>query len=450
VFSFGRDSALRLASIKCDKRGNILTRKHYDYSTSDPLLLLDTVTYSYNGTWKDKLVSYNGASITYDSLGNPLTYGSGTFTWDKGRQLSVVNTGTKSISYKYNAEGLRTRKTEGNVTTEYTWVSGLLMSMTDGTNTLQFSYSPEGEALSVKYNGTDYYYIRNLQGDVTGIYNYVGSVVVKYAYDAWGKIISVTGSMANTLGKLNPFRYRSYIYDEETGFYYLQSRYYDPEIGRFINADIFVSTGTGLNGFNMFAYCGNNPVMYVDVTGTMHVKGMYGDGTPGTYKKFSVGFDVYHSAIENTWSIEHLFLGFEQGYSFTVSSKTRQYDDFVFYLEIPHENYSIFDYRVGVNCFIGDGGFSFDANLSAVSFAVAFNDTCIEYNSSLSKMGVAISQGVDYRNLSAEYFGQVYVRPVPTVAVLACCFLVPKAIPFVVSYITDFIAQFPSGSPAFA
>jgi len=278
VFSFGRDSALRLASIKCDKRGNILTRKHYDYSTSDPLLLLDTVTYSYNGTWKDKLVSYNGASITYDSLGNPLTYGSGTFTWDKGRQLSVVNTGTKSISYKYNAEGLRTRKTEGNVTTEYTWVSGLLMSMTDGTNTLQFSYSPEGEALSVKYNGTDYYYIRNLQGDVTGIYNYVGSVVVKYAYDAWGKIISVTGSMANTLGKLNPFRYRSYIYDEETGFYYLQSRYYDPEIGRFINADIFVSTGTGLNGFNMFAYCGNNPVMYVDVTGTMHVKGTDGVG----------------------------------------------------------------------------------------------------------------------------------------------------------------------------
>ena len=142
----------------------------------------------------------------------------------------------------------------------------------------QFSYSPEGEALSVKYNGTDYYYIRNLQGDVTGIYNYVGSVVVKYAYDAWGKIISVTGSMTNTLGKLNPFRYRSYIYDEETGFYYLQSRYYDPEIGRFINADIFVSTGTGLNGFNMFAYCGNNPVVNIDITGMMHVKGTDGVG----------------------------------------------------------------------------------------------------------------------------------------------------------------------------
>jgi len=126
--------------------------------------------------------------------------------------------------------------------------------------------------LSVKYNGTDYYYIRNLQGDVTGIYNYVGSVVVKYAYDAWGKIISVTGSMTNTLGKLNPFRYRSYIYDEETGFYYLQSRYYDPEIGRFINADIFVSTGTGLNGFNMFAYCGNNPVSYIDSTGYRAVR----------------------------------------------------------------------------------------------------------------------------------------------------------------------------------
>jgi RHS repeat-associated protein len=91
--------------------------------------------------------------------------------------------------------------------------------------------------------------------------------VVEYTYDAWGKVLSTTGSLASTLGKNNPFRYRSYYYDNETGFYYLQSRYYDPVISRFINADEYVTTGQGLDGANMFSYCGNDPVNRADNNG---------------------------------------------------------------------------------------------------------------------------------------------------------------------------------------
>ena len=116
-------------------------------------------------------------------------------------------------------------------------------------------------------NGTIYYYVTNLQGDVVAILDSSGNEVVEYTYDAWGKLLTTTGTLADTLGQHNPLRYRGYVYDPETALYYLQSRYYDPQLGRFINADAFVSTGQGLLGYNMFSYCNNNPVMYADSTG---------------------------------------------------------------------------------------------------------------------------------------------------------------------------------------
>ena len=118
-----------------------------------------------------------------------------------------------------------------------------------------------------------YYFAKNLQGDVTAILDYQGNVVANYRYDAYGSIISVTDANGNYISSsthianLNPFRYRGYMYDEESGFYYLRSRYYDPYIGRFLNADVYVSTGQGLDGNNMFAYCDDNPIIYMDSTG---------------------------------------------------------------------------------------------------------------------------------------------------------------------------------------
>ena len=133
--------------------------------------------------------------------------------------------------------------------------------------TLLFSYEASGDVISINYNGTEYFYLRNGQNDVVGLMDGSGTRVVEYTYDAWGKLIPTTGTLASTLGANNPFRYRGYYYDTETGLYYLTTRYYDPEVCRFISADVYMTTGQGVLGGNMFAYCLNNPVNMVDQTG---------------------------------------------------------------------------------------------------------------------------------------------------------------------------------------
>ena len=143
----------------------------------------------------------------------------------------------------------------------------MLISQVTGSNKLLFSYDANGNAVAVNYNGTYYYYVRNGQNDVIRLIDGSNNAVVEYTYDSWGRLLSCTGSLASTLGTQNPFRYRGYVYDAETGLYYLQTRYYDPEVGRFINADIYVSTGQGVLGNNMYLYCGNNPVSLVDSSG---------------------------------------------------------------------------------------------------------------------------------------------------------------------------------------
>ena len=139
--------------------------------------------------------------------------------------------------------------------------------MTVGSHKLEFFYDASGAPVVVLWNGTPYYYVTSLQGDVVLILDNTGELVVSYDYDAWGNILSTGGSLAPTLGAFNPLRYRGYVYDAETELYYLQSRYYNPEWGRFLNADALVSTGQGELGNNMFAYCGNNPVNRYDEQG---------------------------------------------------------------------------------------------------------------------------------------------------------------------------------------
>ena len=195
------------------------------------------------------------------------------FTWVNGRQLGALQKGDLNVSYSYNSDGLRVSKTVNGVKTEYVWDGSSLIGQKTGNNVLVYLYAADGLA-GFQYNGVNYYYLKNGQGDVVGILNSSGTLVAKYTYDAWGKLLSVTDAAGNDksadasfIGNINPIRYRSYYYDTETGLYYLQSRYYDPEVGRFINADGLISTDRGLIGFNMFVYCGNNPVNRVDPTG---------------------------------------------------------------------------------------------------------------------------------------------------------------------------------------
>ena len=184
------------------------------------------------------------------------------------QSLSGNNT---TASYTYDEQGVRSSKTVNGVTTTFHYNGSLLMAQVQGSGTSQvkqlFSYDANGDVVSVNYNGTEYFYLRNGQNDVVGLMDGSGNRVVEYTYDAWGKLISTTGTLATSLGADNPFRYRGYYYDTETGLYYLMTRYYDPEVCRFISADVYMTTGQGVLGGNMWAYCLNNPILYSDTLG---------------------------------------------------------------------------------------------------------------------------------------------------------------------------------------
>ena len=261
----------RYIRIVYDNYGNIQKMESYSLGTNwAPVKLLETRTYSYGDTnWKDKLTEFDGDSITYDKNGNPLTYRDDmTFEWENGRILKDITTYDKAIQMSYDSNGMRTQKSVDGVKTNYYYdSSNNLFALTQGNDTLFFYYDNSGEVMSVSCNGTMYFYIKDLQGDITEIVDKDGKAVAEYAYDAWGNMLTeYNGTL--TLGKLNPFRYRSYVYDEETGLYYLQSRYYDPLTGRFLNADVYCDTESGTPlSTNMFAYCENNAINNVDYSG---------------------------------------------------------------------------------------------------------------------------------------------------------------------------------------
>ena len=252
-----------------DQGGNILNKRAYTYTDGAVGTPVQTVPYTYgDSNWKDKLTAYNGATITYDGIGNPLNDSTWSYTWAKGRQLQSMSKAGETVSFAYNADGLRVRKVATTTgVTDYTLHGKNIVHMTNGNNSLHFYYDAQNRPAVVEFNWVPYAYVHNLQGDIVAIVDANGTKVVEYKYDAWGKPLSKTGTMASTLGKWNPFRYRGYVYDEETGLYYLANRFYTPTATRFLNSDSFLSTGQGLFDSNSFLYCANNPVCRQDESG---------------------------------------------------------------------------------------------------------------------------------------------------------------------------------------
>lgn len=253
-----------------DVGGNILNKVE-----TAPETATKTSTYAYDDTnWKDKLTSYDGNTINYDQIGNPLSYNGDTYTWEQGRQLAGKTGNGKDITFKYNDSGIRTQKTVNGVTTNYHLTGDKVTYEANSTDKIYYTYDASGQLVSMNLTSTatpsingEYYYIRNAQGDIIGLFDKTGTQVVSYVYDSWGKLISTTGSLASTVGVKNPYRYRGYRYDTETGLYYLQSRYYNADWGRFINADEIAAVTGELLSANMFAYCKNNPTTLKDPSG---------------------------------------------------------------------------------------------------------------------------------------------------------------------------------------
>ena len=281
-----------------DLGGNILKKERFVYNdTTNPL---ETVTYEYgDANWRDKLTAVNGSTIRYDAIGNPLNDGTWTYTWQNGRQLQKMQKSGVTAEFVYNADGLRVQKTINGVATKYTLHGKNVVHMTSGTDELHFFYDAQNRPAVVVYNGTAYAYVKSLQGDTVAILDENGNAVVSYGYDAWGAPLWCTGELAETLGKVQPFRYRGYVFDEETGLYYLRSRYYNPQWGRFVNADNYLST-------NVFSYCGNVPSVFVDKNG--HERKLYDNlSEPWATKLMSQFFDM-DSLLQN------LNLKFSDGY----------------------------------------------------------------------------------------------------------------------------------------
>ena len=246
-----------------DLGGNILKKERFAYA--DTTTPLETVTYTYgDANWRDKLTAVNGNAIRYDAIGNPLSDGTWTYTWQNGRQLQKMQKAGVTAEFVYNADGLRVQKMVNGVATKYTLHGKNVVHMTHGADELHFFYDAQNRPAMVVYNGTAYAYVKSLQGDIVAILDENGNAVVSYGYDAWGAPLWCTGELAETLGKVQPFRYRGYVFDEETGLYYLRSRYYNPGWGRFVNADAEIAVEAKLWDAKLFLYCANNPVRYTD------------------------------------------------------------------------------------------------------------------------------------------------------------------------------------------
>ena len=270
-----------------------------------------------------KLTAVNGAQIVYDAMGNPTTYKGNAFVWEQGRKLASGTMNGKQFSYSYDGNGMRYEKVVSGVKTQYYYNDTQLLMESKNGKRKWYIYGVtgiEGMIVEGTYQDSVYYFDKNTLGDVIAIRDEYGDVVARYTYDAWGNIIDQDGEMA----EMNPFRYRGYYYDTETGFYYLQTRYYDPTICRFINADNYelVSELASSMQLNMYAYCGNNPIMYTDETGEIVISLLVGLGI-----SFVIGFgtSIVSQGMQYGWNninylqagVDGLFAATSTGVAYT-------------------------------------------------------------------------------------------------------------------------------------
>ena len=226
-----------------------------------------------------------------------------------------------TAEFVYNADGLRVQKMVNGVATKYTLHGKNVVHMTHGADELHFFYDAQNRPAMVVYNGTAYAYVKSLQGDIVAILDENGNAVVSYGYDAWGAPLWSTGELAETLGKVQPFRYRGYVFDEETGLYYLRSRYYNPRWGQFVNADILICN-------NIYRYLHNSPINRTDDAGTwdyFELQGKVVDNL-ADYLEAVVEYSIANQDNPDIYTVSHFLENCENCASAKAWHESSQYD----------------------------------------------------------------------------------------------------------------------------
>ena len=269
------DSTFGSHTYEYDSRGFLIKAddETYSYDKNGNIVKKGDYTLTYDSNIKDRLVSFNGTKIEYDSSNplNPRKYGSNTYQFE-GRRLVRWLYGGGYYDYVYNDQGLRIKKTDyRGVTWNYIYDGNKLIRETSINNTLDFLYDEYDNLYGfIKDNSEKYLYIRDQLQNIIGITDINGKIVVKYSYDAWGAIKSIIDTSSSDIGKLNPFRFKGYYYDNESSMYYCKTRYYVPQWGRWLSPDsIEYLNPESINKLNLYTYANNNPVIYYDPDGHM-------------------------------------------------------------------------------------------------------------------------------------------------------------------------------------
>lgn len=259
-----------LGQLTSETKGGVTTTIIHDNNGN--ILSKGGKTYTYDDGYMDLLTSYDGEGISYGSGSskslNPVQYRGFAMTWTKGRQLASASGNGKAMTFTYDSKGIRTSKTVNGIKYDYLLEGTKILR--DEYTWVDYLYDNEKQVCGMVYQNKAYYFYKNLQGDVIAITDDKGEVIARYTYDAWG-VCTITGltEFGTTIANKNLFRYRSYIYDTDLKLYYLQSRYYDPETGRFINGDDvrYLGADKSIIAYNLFAYCENDSINQHDLYG---------------------------------------------------------------------------------------------------------------------------------------------------------------------------------------
>jgi len=259
-----------IAEYNYDLCNNIIRKDFYDLSTNNKI---NSIYYNYDSQNKLKLVKYNNDNITYDNIGNVTGFADKTFIWENGKELKSITGSNLTINYSYNSDGIRIYKNVNNIETYYYIENSKIIMERTGSNVIYYIRDENGELLGFDYNGVRYYYLKNVEKDIIGIMDSNNQTIVNYYYDSWGNTIKVTDgngieiSNSSHIAFINPYRFKGYYYDAESGLYYLNSRYYNPEWGRFISMDTNIGTTNDFTSYNLYTAFANNPINTIDPNG---------------------------------------------------------------------------------------------------------------------------------------------------------------------------------------